>query len=594
MSFTIDDIKRWKSYGFVMTPVENKRPKGKTWRKDWSDEDLLKAERLGFYHKDSNVFTVDIDDPRFVAHGYSFLLPETFTDGKWTKFNGVESFVRTHKTYKVNGEAAPNFKYKQDGELIVETLRSTQTTFVGKGKGVLLDVPPVEVSKSEIVNNLKLMCFMQEVEKKWVKPGTGQSDDAHLRLAAALARLPEKDYPTDVLERCVARLCERVGDGEIKNRTNKISYQREQLEKGVDTVFTIGELGKFLKTNFKAYDLFKDKEVKEYPLIDSSTLSLIEYPKPRFLLYPLFTDKSVNSIYGDTGGGKTLTAMSLGMYIASGRDFLKWKCHNSVPVLYVEGELPGEEIRDRRNSIHQNFIKEGKKFRHEWFITLTLDDCEMNGLDGIAPLAVSRDMSSEDKKDYGRYGRQMIENLQERIFKKCGVTPLTFLDNIGCLTDIDENKQSDWTPLLNWFNYRKTKGYSTTWLHHPNKMGLSSGSEAKRRALNTEIRLEQLGEDQRFDMPGQKNLQTKMSFTKARHFGGSSMSKQVLLTMDEDGNWNQYPPLAKVDFVIIDLFNQGLSAKEIIEHELVNIGKASVYNKIKHFIKEGIIKREVN
>ena len=77
------------------------------------------------------------------------------------------------------------------------------------------------------------------------------------------------------------------------------------------------------------------------------------------------------------------------------------------------------------------------------------------------------------------------------------------------------------------------------------------------------------------------------------------MSKQVLLTMDEDGNWNQYPPLAKVDFVIIDLFNQGLSAKEIIEHELVNIGKASVYNKIKKFLKEGILKggtnkREVN
>ena len=145
----------------------------------------------------------------------------------------------------------------------------------------------------------------------------------------------------------------------------------------------------------------------------------------------------------------------------------------------------------------------------------------MNGLDGIAPLAVSRDMSSEDKKDYGRYGRQMIENLQERIFKKCGVKPLTFLDNIGCLTDIDENKQSDWTPLLNWFNYRKTRGYPITWLHHSNKSGSSSGSEAKRRALNTEIRLEQLGDDQRFDMPGQKNLQTKITFTKARHFGGS-------------------------------------------------------------------------
>ena len=72
MSFTIDDIKRWKSYGFVMTPVENKRPKGKTWRKDWSDDELLKAERLGFYQKDSNVFTIDFDD-----QGWTLDAPET-------------------------------------------------------------------------------------------------------------------------------------------------------------------------------------------------------------------------------------------------------------------------------------------------------------------------------------------------------------------------------------------------------------------------------------------------------------------------------------------------------------------------------------
>ena len=179
----------------------------------------------------------------------------------------------------------------------------------------------------------------------------------HLRLAAALARLPEKQYPTDVLEGFVEQLCHNVGDREIKNRTNKISYQREQLKKDVETVYTIGELGKFLNANFKAYDLFKEKQIKEYPLIDSSTLNKIDYPIPRFLLYPLITDKGQNSIYGDTGGGKTLFAMSCGMYIASKRDFLIWKCHESIPILYVEGELPGEEFRHRKNSIEMDFIK---------------------------------------------------------------------------------------------------------------------------------------------------------------------------------------------------------------------------------------------
>ena len=77
------------------------------------------------------------------------------------------------------------------------------------------------------------------------------------------------------------------------------------------------------------------------------------------------------------------------------------------------------------------------------------------------------------------------------------------------------------------------------------------------------------------------------------------MAKQVLLTMTEDGDWTEYPPLSKIDFTIIDLVNQGLSVKEIVEHELVNLKRASVYNKIKKFLKEGILKggtnkREVN
>ena len=39
-----------------------KRTKDGKWFYDWSDEELLKADRLGFYHKQSKVFTVDFDD----------------------------------------------------------------------------------------------------------------------------------------------------------------------------------------------------------------------------------------------------------------------------------------------------------------------------------------------------------------------------------------------------------------------------------------------------------------------------------------------------------------------------------------------------
>mgnify|MGYP003660754758 CR=1 FL=1 len=48
MSITIDNIKTWRDWGMVLTPAKDKKPltkKGK-WSADWSEDDLLKAERL--------------------------------------------------------------------------------------------------------------------------------------------------------------------------------------------------------------------------------------------------------------------------------------------------------------------------------------------------------------------------------------------------------------------------------------------------------------------------------------------------------------------------------------------------------------------
>ena len=91
---------------------------------------MLIADRLGFYHKQSNVFTLDFDDKTYRAHRFICLFPNTLKDGK-----NVDEFIgTTHLTYKVNGQGALDFKYptkakgKEDG-LLIETLKSTHTLF---------------------------------------------------------------------------------------------------------------------------------------------------------------------------------------------------------------------------------------------------------------------------------------------------------------------------------------------------------------------------------------------------------------------------------------------------------------------------------
>jgi hypothetical protein len=96
-----ENVQKFKSYGFVLTPViksknpnEDKKPKTKngTWHKDWNDQELLDASRIGAFHRDSNIFDVDFDDKEFNAHKFMDLLPPTFTVGK--KVNGRS--IATH------------------------------------------------------------------------------------------------------------------------------------------------------------------------------------------------------------------------------------------------------------------------------------------------------------------------------------------------------------------------------------------------------------------------------------------------------------------------------------------------------------------
>jgi len=582
---SIDDLKRWKSYGFALTPIQDgtKKPKLKDgkWSSDWSDQELLNSERLGFFHKDSNVFTVDFDDKSYVSHGYMSLLPMTFTDGKVIKFDGQPTSAPTHRTYKINGHGALNFKYpavkSKDGGLLIETLSSTQTIFHGGDRQIHFDQEPVEVDLKLLEDRISLICFFTEVEKAWVKDG--QRDEAHLRLAGSLARLPEDRFPTDLLEKAVVMLCNHTADDEIKNRTKKITYQRKQLKNGKE-IFGITELRSFLgDVELAAYGLLIDqseqeelqeqeidKDPKEYPLIDGLTLDSIEYPKVDYLMNPILSTRSFNQIYGWYESGKTIFGLALSIAMSSGNKFLDWECDNSIPSIYVESELPGDVFKSYRWSILQGYLDDGKKFNAANHFTLTHDDLTNAGFQyGFKSIAVAKAHGKDAAKDYGRKGREILLDLFMKIKQRTGKAPFYFLDNMSRLATFDENKQPDWEPFINWGIDLKNKGIPGCFLHHANKgegKG-SSGSSYIGRLLDTSIQLTKLEDDYRFKMPGNKNLQSSIRFDKSRGFGGSSWASKRILTMDENGQWRHYPYLKQISFVILGLAEQGHTQEEI-------------------------------
>jgi len=588
---TRDDLERWRNFGFVMTPSdpETKAPITKDGKHffDWTDDQLEIARRLAFYQRESGVYTVDFDDPDRVAHGYSSMLPDTFTDGKVV--NG--SWLVTHKTYKINGAGALKFRYppdakgKEDG-LLIETLYSTNTIFDGvdEEKAVLNDVPPVETNVDELEKKLKLICFFTEVEKLY-DVGEGARDDFQLRLTGCLARLDTHEYPTDILDRFHEQFLINVKDTEEIKKRLKIARQRKNLEAGKN-VYGIKDLASCLHVkSIPAYDLLKPEEdaavdaqeameesdPKEYPLISGDVFDTIDYPKVDYIMEPIFTTRSFNQIYGYYESGKTVFGLALSIAMASGQEFLGWKCETSVPTLYVESELPAELFKKVRSSILMQYYDvnnpQNNTFKGDRHFTLTQDDLTNNGFKyGFKSIAVAKEHGKKAAEDYGRRGREFIESLLYRIEKQTGQKPFYFLDNMSRLATFDENKAPDWHPFINWGIDLKNKGYSGCFVHHANKGNGSKGSSGSSfigRLLDTSIQLTKLENDYRFEMSGDKNLQSSIEFDKSRGFGGSKWTRKRIITMNEDGEWSNYPFLKQISFEILKLHNQGFSQEEI-------------------------------
>ena len=83
-------------------------------------------------------------------------------------------------------------------------------------------------------------------------------------------------------------------------------------------------------------------------------------------------------------------------------------------------------------------------------------------------------------------------------------------------------------------------------------------------------------------MPGAKNMECRVTFAKARNFGGSQTAKNYLLTMDQNGVWTKYPDLKQQDFKLIDLWKKGIrSVDELAKDAEISLAKKTIYSHLK-------------
>ncbi len=249
-------------------------------------------------------------------------------------------------------------------------------------------------------------------------------------------------------------------------------------------------------------------------VVSYADLLALEIPeRPRYL--PWLLERSTVMVYGPRGIGKTFFQLALAVSLTTGRPLWNWECPTPVGVLYVDGEMQLDELRQRATAL--------------------MDTPPVVPLEFLTSQLV-----------YERCGgRDLIltkEAMREEVEKILDDRPdirVLILDNISCLfSGIDEDSKQQWEPVNAWLIRLRHRGVTTVLVHHAGKGGQQRGTSGREDSLDTVIRLAQpTGGDAR------EGCHFELSFKKNRSVTGEDVAPLDvrLETVNERLQWTWKP-----------------------------------------------------
>ena len=576
-------IKQFQSWGMKLVPLndDTKKPKTKPvevggevkhkWKGvQWTDDDLAAANTVGVMHQESNIIDVDFDSAE--SQKFIHLLPwDTLTIGK--KINGRK--VATHKLFSYSGKSKTESfgKNTQEG-CQLEILTNTQTRIIGD-RIILNDVPPKQLTYTEykhLRDTVKKIYTLSILTKYYPEKGTGRRDEYMFRVAGTLAH-ECKHWELFEKEDFVEQLITVNNDtDELHNRIKKVAAQEEALKLGKE-VAGVRSLCEYIGIKqLDCIDKLRKEEVKGITVLKFKDFLERKYPPVTYVKYPLLATETIIQIWSMPGIGKTWFALELAGSIVSGSNFLTWNATNSVkgtpntyPILYVEGEMRASSLRDRIVEIQSSH----PGFNFEYF--------------NVAPVAEQPNETFEPLNE--ERGRENIEIRLQEIFEWTGKKPFLFLDNISCLTSIQEKDGVEWISFMSWLIKLRARGYTVIFLHHSTKEGSSSsGSNMKERAVDVEIKLERPDKDEFLE--GYNGAQFKVSFPKWREFNNSQYAKPFIATLDRNNHeWKCHEILKKTKRTVKNALESSKGSIKVAM-ERTGLSQAQVYRYMKEIREE--------
>jgi hypothetical protein len=226
--------------------------------------------------------------------------------------------------------------------------------------------------------------------------------------------------------------------------------------------------------------------VEHFKPFDRRDLLVAEWLKrqlpPRdFLLEGVLSTTSRWMISGDTGIGKTLLSLELGFAIAGGANFLNWNGVRPARVMYLDGEMPAETMKERIEAAAAIFGGEVALF------TYNRDDL---GPNAMPPL---------NKPEGQKWLWREIDEVKP---------DLIIFDSMMCLLVGPLAEEETWQPCLELVRQLSARHTAQIWINHTGHDATRSyGSKTKEWEFDSTIMLSKVENDE---------TGVKLAFTKAR------------------------------------------------------------------------------
>ena len=291
-------------------------------------------------------------------------------------------------------------------------------------------------------------------------------------------------------------------------------------------------------------------------VVTSSELHDLELVPRKKLLGDWFCEGDLGFIFAFRGVGKTWLALAIAQALSTGGKLGEWQAHEAVKVLYVDGEMPPDLIRDRCEGL--NADKDGKLefLNHEILFERT-----------------------------GKVLNIIKPEVQKAIADHCanaGVKVLV-LDNLSTLASgMRENEADSWELVNNWLLDLPRRKVAVVIVHHAGRSGEMRGTSKREDNVFWIIALD----DAKKNSEDTRGARFVSRFTKPSRNtqDGVPAYEWHFVTDDATGEVSISHRLAETMDVFLGLIEDGVTECSEIAEEM-KVSKASVSRMAKQAMK---------